>query len=254
MGETTVRERSRAERDRPRSTSPACAASCRACPSSRPLEEGRATGHVGATGFAYIAGGAGSETTMAQNRAAFERLRIVPRVLRDASERDARRRAVRPGAAGPRSLLAPIGVLEHGAPRGRPGGGSAAAARGRPDGLLQPGVGVDGGRAPPRWATPPAGSSSTGPRRTSSSRASSAAPRRPAARRSSSRSTRRCSAGAPATSTSATLPFLLGKGIAQYTTDPVFNALARRRRRRAPGPAAGDARRRCGRSSSSRGR
>src|SRR2546430_497217 len=33
-------------------------------------------------GFAYIAGGAGLETTMKANRAAFERVRIVPRMLR----------------------------------------------------------------------------------------------------------------------------------------------------------------------------
>jgi len=39
-------------------------------------------------GFAYVAGGAGNERTMAANRAAFDRWRIVPRVLRDVSRRD----------------------------------------------------------------------------------------------------------------------------------------------------------------------
>ena len=39
-------------------------------------------------GYAYVAGGAGREETMHANRAAFERLRIVPRVLRDVSRRD----------------------------------------------------------------------------------------------------------------------------------------------------------------------
>lgn len=37
---------------------------------------------------AYVAGGAGSEETMAENRRAFEEWRIVPRLLRDVSERD----------------------------------------------------------------------------------------------------------------------------------------------------------------------
>src|SRR5437868_904923 len=38
--------------------------------------------------FAYVAGGAGAEETMRANRAAFERWRIVPRVLRDVAVRD----------------------------------------------------------------------------------------------------------------------------------------------------------------------
>ena len=38
-------------------------------------------------GYAYIAGGAGTEETIRENRAAFERWRIVPRMLRDVSTR-----------------------------------------------------------------------------------------------------------------------------------------------------------------------
>jgi len=38
--------------------------------------------------YAYIAGGAGNETTMSGNQAAFEKWKIVPRMLRDVSERD----------------------------------------------------------------------------------------------------------------------------------------------------------------------
>jgi isopentenyl diphosphate isomerase/L-lactate dehydrogenase-like FMN-dependent dehydrogenase len=61
--------------------------------------------------FAYVAAGAGSEETLRANRAAFERWRIVPRMLRDVSERDTSidlfgRRLDSP------FLLAPIGVLE----------------------------------------------------------------------------------------------------------------------------------------------
>jgi lactate 2-monooxygenase len=61
--------------------------------------------------FAYVAGGAGAELTVRANRAAFERRTIVPRVLRDVSQRDTSvelfgRRLTAP------FLLAPIGVLE----------------------------------------------------------------------------------------------------------------------------------------------
>lgn len=38
--------------------------------------------------FAYVAGGAGSESTVAANDRAFDRWRIVPRILRDVDERD----------------------------------------------------------------------------------------------------------------------------------------------------------------------
>ena len=38
--------------------------------------------------FAYVAGGAGLESTIEANRAAFERRRIVPRMLHDVAERD----------------------------------------------------------------------------------------------------------------------------------------------------------------------
>jgi lactate 2-monooxygenase len=61
--------------------------------------------------FAYIAAGAGTEESVAANRAAFGRWRIVPRVLRDVAERDLSielygRRLPTP------FLLSPIGVLE----------------------------------------------------------------------------------------------------------------------------------------------
>ena len=38
--------------------------------------------------FAYVAAGAGNEHTVAANRAAFDRWRIVPRMLRDVERRD----------------------------------------------------------------------------------------------------------------------------------------------------------------------
>ena len=51
------------------------------------LEE-RAREHLSTRAFAYIAGGAGSGSTMRANRDAFERHRIVPRMLRDVGARD----------------------------------------------------------------------------------------------------------------------------------------------------------------------
>ena len=50
--------------------------------------EHRAQDVMSPEAFAYIAGGAGTEETMRENRAAFERWRIVPRMLRDVSTRD----------------------------------------------------------------------------------------------------------------------------------------------------------------------
>lgn len=66
---------------------------------------------MSAEAWAYVAGGAGRESTMEANRAAFERWRIVPRVLHDVEKRDLTvtlfgRRLPSP------LLLAPIGVLE----------------------------------------------------------------------------------------------------------------------------------------------
>jgi L-lactate dehydrogenase (cytochrome) len=61
--------------------------------------------------FAYIAGGAGTGATMRANRAAFDRHRIVPRMLRDASRRDTTVDLFGRRLASP-FLLAPIGVAE----------------------------------------------------------------------------------------------------------------------------------------------
>ncbi len=61
--------------------------------------------------FAYVAGGAGRESTIAANAAAFERRRIVPHMLRDVGERDLAISLL--GRPLPCPLLAaPIGVQE----------------------------------------------------------------------------------------------------------------------------------------------
>jgi isopentenyl diphosphate isomerase/L-lactate dehydrogenase-like FMN-dependent dehydrogenase len=61
--------------------------------------------------FAYLAGGAGAERTMAANRAALDRWAIVPRVLRDVSQRDTTVQLFGRTLPAP-VLLAPVGVLE----------------------------------------------------------------------------------------------------------------------------------------------
>jgi lactate 2-monooxygenase len=93
--------------------------------------ERRARKAMSREGFAYIAGGAGLESTVSANRAAFERWRIVPRFLNDVSSRDTSvelfgRRLPTP------FLLAPIGVLEMAHREADVGAGRAAAAAGVP--------------------------------------------------------------------------------------------------------------------------
>jgi isopentenyl diphosphate isomerase/L-lactate dehydrogenase-like FMN-dependent dehydrogenase len=60
--------------------------------------------------YDYVAGGAGSEETMLANREAFRRWRIVPRLLRDVSRRDLGVEILGLRLPAP-LLLAPIGVL-----------------------------------------------------------------------------------------------------------------------------------------------
>lgn len=61
--------------------------------------------------WAYVAGGAGRESTMGANRVAFERWRIVSRVLRDVEKRDLSIELFGQRLPSP-LLLCPIGVLE----------------------------------------------------------------------------------------------------------------------------------------------
>ncbi len=61
--------------------------------------------------FDYVAAGAGNERTVAANRAAFERWRIVPRMLRDVERRDTSIELFGQRLPSP-FLLAPVGVLE----------------------------------------------------------------------------------------------------------------------------------------------
>jgi isopentenyl diphosphate isomerase/L-lactate dehydrogenase-like FMN-dependent dehydrogenase len=73
--------------------------------------EQRARRRMSADAFAYVAAGAGNERTLAANRAAFDRWRIVPRMLRDVERRDTGVELFGRRLESP-FLLAPIGVLE----------------------------------------------------------------------------------------------------------------------------------------------
>ena len=80
-------------------------------PTDATMLEERARGSMSAEAFAYVAGGAGTGATMRANRAAFDRWRIVPRMLRDVGERDTSVELFGRTLPSP-FLLAPIGVLE----------------------------------------------------------------------------------------------------------------------------------------------
>ncbi|BAL87718.1 putative FMN-dependent dehydrogenase [Actinoplanes missouriensis 431] len=71
--------------------------------------ERRARKASSAAGWAYVAGGAGEGRTMRNNRAAFDRWAIVPRMLRDVADRDMSRELLGTRLPAP-LLLAPIGA------------------------------------------------------------------------------------------------------------------------------------------------
>jgi lactate 2-monooxygenase len=73
--------------------------------------EARAKRSMSRAAFAYVAAGAGNEDTVEANRAGFRRWRIVPRMLRDVSERDTTVELFGDRLPAP-FLLAPVGVLE----------------------------------------------------------------------------------------------------------------------------------------------
>ena len=106
--------------------------------------ERRARRHARKLGWAYAAGGAGEGATMRANREAFERYKIVPRMLRDVSRRDLTVELFGRTLPAP-VLFGPVGaaeLLDAGrGPRDRAGGGGGRC----PVRVHQPGVRVDGG-------------------------------------------------------------------------------------------------------------
>jgi isopentenyl diphosphate isomerase/L-lactate dehydrogenase-like FMN-dependent dehydrogenase len=79
----------------------------------------------------YVAGGAGDGSTMRANRAALDRRRIVPRMLRDVGERDLSVRVLGRPLPAP-VALAPVGVLSIMHPDAECAAARAAAAHGVP--------------------------------------------------------------------------------------------------------------------------
>jgi len=91
--------------------------------------EAAASERLAPEAFGYVAGGAGSERTMAANLRAFESWEIVPRMLRDVSARDLSTRILGTELAAP-VLLAPVGVQSIVHPEAELATTRAAAAQG----------------------------------------------------------------------------------------------------------------------------
>lgn len=95
------------------------------------LLEEQAGRKMSAQAKGYIIGGAGIESTVRNNRASFDQFKIVPRMLRNVSERDTSIELFGKKLASP-FLLSPIGVLEMVHPEADVAVGRAAAALGIP--------------------------------------------------------------------------------------------------------------------------
>ncbi|HEX2232009.1 MAG TPA: lactate 2-monooxygenase [Thermoleophilaceae bacterium] len=185
--------------------------------------EARARQALSKEAYAYIAAGAGGSHTVRANRTAFDRWRIVPRMLRDTSERDTSIELFGRRLASP-FLLAPLGVLELAHDEAEIAVGRAAAAEGVPfvfsnqaSKPMEEVVGAMG--ESPRWFQL-YWSESDELVESLVGRAESCG----------------CEAivltldtmvlgWRPLDLDPAYLPFLRGKGIAQYTSDPVFRRL-----------------------------
>ncbi|WP_137846398.1 alpha-hydroxy-acid oxidizing protein, partial [Microbacterium sp. 2FI] len=191
---------------------------------------------LSAEAFAYIAGGAGAERTMAANRAAFGRWQVWPRPLRDVSQRDLSidflgRRRPTP------LLLAPLGVMEMAHGEADLAVARAAASVGVPYVLSnQASVAMEDVAA-----AAPGGARLFQLYWSASDDLNASLLRRAEASG--------CEAIVVTLDTHllgwrtrdldlAYLPFTRGMGIAQYTSDPVFQQLVRDRVRRGPDAAA----------------
>ena len=208
--------------------------------------EAAARARLTRSAWAYLAGGAGGESTMAANAAAFARWQIVPRVLRDVEKRDLSIELLGRHLESP-LLLSPIGVLEL-AHRDADLAVARAAA-----GLSVPFIFSNQASVPmERCAREMEGARKDAPRwfqlywsRLDELVASFV------------RRAEDCGCSAivltldttmlgwrPRDLELASLPFLRGEGLAQYTSDPVFRAEvkreASRRPKAAPDPAAGN--------------
>ena len=196
--------------------------------------ERRAREEMTPEGYAYVAGGAGTEETIRENRAAFERWRIVPRMLRDVSARDTTVELLGSRLPSP-FVLCPIGVLEMAHRDADIAVARAAAAEGVP---------MIFSNQASRPMEECARAMGDAPRwfqlywSTSNELVASLVSRAEA-----------CGCGAIVLTLDTTmlgwrirdldlayLPFLRGKGIAQYTSDPVFLEGVRETLREPPPP------------------
>jgi lactate 2-monooxygenase len=73
--------------------------------------EAQASRAMSTEAFAYVAGGAGLESAVGSNRSSFDHIKIVPRVLRDVSRRSIAAEVLGVKMPAP-IMLAPVGVLE----------------------------------------------------------------------------------------------------------------------------------------------
>jgi L-lactate dehydrogenase (cytochrome) len=188
-----------------------------------------------ARAYAYVAGGAGEEATQRANRAAFDRWAVVPRVLRDVSVRDTSVELFGRRLPAP-VLLGPVGALELVHPEADLAVARAAAGLGVPMVFSnQASVSMEACAAAmgdsPRWFQMYWS--------TSDELVESLVARAEA-----------CGCEALVVTLDTTmlgwrprdldlghLPFALGKGIAQYTSDPVFRRLVAERAAATPAPA-----------------
>jgi len=173
--------------------------------------------------WAYIAGSSGSETTAANNRRALDAWQIVPRMLRDVSQRDLSIDLF--GHRYPAPLLAaPVGVLELAHPDADLGIARAAAALGVPS-VLSSQASVPMERVAeavgdaPRWFQLYWSSNddlvASFVRRAEASGAQAIVVTLDT----------HMLGWRPRDLDAAFLPFIHGQGIAQYTSDPVFREL-----------------------------
>jgi lactate 2-monooxygenase len=185
--------------------------------------EQQAAGRMTPEARAYVLGGAGYESTLRSNLSDFEKHKIVPRMLRDVSNRDTSIELFGQRLSTP-FLLAPIGVLEMVHPQADVAVGKAAAKLGIPyifsnqSSKPMEEVAAAMGTAPHwfqlYWSK-------------SRDLVASFVQR-----------AEKCGCSAIAVTLDTTmlgwrtrdldmahLPFMLGKGIAQYTSDPVFQKL-----------------------------
>lgn len=182
----------------------------------------RARAELADAAFGYVAGGAGDERTMRDNRAAFDRVRLVPRMLGEVATRDLTTTVLGTTLKAP-VLLGPVGVLSIVHPDGELAVAQAAEATGVAHVLSNAASSTieavaEATPTAPRWFQlyPP---NDPEVRRSLVARAEAAGNEAIVVTLDTLTMPWR-----PRDLQNAYLPFLLGDGIANYTSDPAFRA------------------------------